>query len=394
MAFPIFDNGAFQVTALSFSPSLVAINESASMSITIKNTSGKNISACSVEQDGSYPTADFYEGFPSQFLYGNASSLQAISWPNNTSKTFTATVSFSAGPNLDTTNYVLVGYPTEIDIQILTNVIFSDYSNVSNLRIMSGDGYFTVLSKRDNPRLTLDIERTPNDESIAVKTTSKLTASSTLAEMQAHGYSINLYASDSNNPASSADTPITFNATLAELMAGIVGSTTAITETFSNTTNWYFLLTVSNGYESASVYGNISRAFANVHMSGASTGGVAFGKFSSATEGNPLFECVYPAVFSGNVTVPVEGLLKTVKVTVASAEAVEGGATASYTVPVNAGDGWTPIGIVGYSANSRWVMMIRSYLDDNGEAACTVYNHGTPSRNVTIIMYVLCLRTG
>lgn len=45
----------------------------------------------------------------------------------------------------------------------------------------------------------------------------------------------------------------------------------------------------------------IGSVFTNVHLAGVGTGGVAFGKFSAATPGNPLFECVYPAVFGGKV---------------------------------------------------------------------------------------------
>lgn len=52
----------------------------------------------------------------------------------------------------------------------------------------------------------------------------------------------------------------------------------------------------------------ISSVFTNMHLAGVKTGGVAFGKFSSATQDNPLFECEYPAVFSGGISeiVPTE----------------------------------------------------------------------------------------
>ena len=45
------------------------------------------------------------------------------------------------------------------------------------------------------------------------------------------------------------------------------------------------------------------KSFANVHLSGCATGGVAFGKFSASTSGSPLFECEYPAVFTAGITV-------------------------------------------------------------------------------------------
>lgn len=162
----------------------------------------------------------------------------------------------------------------------------------------------------------------------------------------------------------------------------------------ATTDNWDFLLVFTDGYEPVEQRVNISRAFANVHMAGASTGGVAFGKFSSATEGKPLFECVYPAVFSGDVTVPVEGLLKAVPVTVASAQSVPASTVSNFTSAVDAGDGWTPIGVVGYSYNSRHMTLLRSYLNGDNEAACTIFNGDSSARSVTIVMYVLCMRTG
>ena len=162
-------------------------------------------------------------------------------------------------------------------------------------------GYLRILSQRDNPKLTLEIERTPNDEAVAVKTTAKLTADVASSVLTAHGYTIKLTATNAHNPALPTDTAVTFNATLSQLITGITNSTSAITATFSAATDWYFLLTVSNGYETTNAYGSIPRAFANIHLAGLSTGGVAFGKFSSSTQGKPLFECEFPAYFNAGI---------------------------------------------------------------------------------------------
>lgn len=72
---------------------------------------------------------------------------------------------------------------------------------------------------------------------------------------------------------------------------------------------WYYILFSYSGVTSAGVANTeavavtlfVGTVFTNVHLAGVATGGVAFGKFSAATEDNPLFECVYPAVFSGKV---------------------------------------------------------------------------------------------
>lgn len=66
-------------------------------------------------------------------------------------------------------------------------------------------------------------------------------------------------------------------------------------ETFSNGVSYSGLLTIGTAYESATQAFTIARAFANMHLSGAATGGVAFGGFSSSTLNNPLLESYYPA---------------------------------------------------------------------------------------------------
>ena len=317
MAFPQFNAGFFQVTALSFSPSVVAIGETATMSITIKNVSGKNVTKCYVDLDGSYPSrASSYGGmFPHQFLYGGGGSsgydFKTISWGNNVSHTFTATITFSESANrpVDPTNYVLPAATAFLFINIVTNAEFSDGSNADGVRIRSGDGYLAILPVRDNPRLSLEIERTPDDESTSVKTTSTLTSDTTASKLAAHNYSIAFYATNAHNPALPTDTEVNFNATIADLIEGITDSTTAITETFSNGTDWYFLMVVSNGYETASAYGSISQAFANLHLSGTGAG-VAIGKFSASEPGSPLFEVNYPAVFYDDVSVAENGLFR------------------------------------------------------------------------------------
>lgn len=246
MAFPTFDSGFFQVTALSFSPSVVAIGETATMSITIKNVSGKSITKCYVDQDGRYPSTNYQYGgsFPSQFLYGGGGSsgwdLKTISWGNNVSHTFTGTVSFKEGYyHLDTTNYVLDPTQTYIHIGVVTNATFSNGGNYDNLFIRPDGSYLRILSRRDNPKLTLEIERTPNDEATAVKTTAKLTADVASSVLTAHGYTIKLTATNAHNPALPTDSAVAFNATVANLITGITNSTSAISASFSAATDWY-----------------------------------------------------------------------------------------------------------------------------------------------------------
>ena len=95
-------------------------------------------------------------------------------------------------------------------------------------------------------------------------------------------------------------------------------NTSVLPGSFVNGSVYSFLLVVSDGIETASAMCVVDRAFANLHLAGLSTGGVAIGKFSAATQGKPLFECAFPIVLSGSKTYgpessmpsnPVEGQL-------------------------------------------------------------------------------------
>ncbi len=60
-------------------------------------------------------------------------------------------------------------------------------------------------------------------------------------------------------------------------------------------------LALGDAYEQAAYADTVMRSFANMHLSGARTGGVAFGRFSSSTEGNPKLESDYPAYLYGGI---------------------------------------------------------------------------------------------
>ena len=62
-------------------------------------------------------------------------------------------------------------------------------------------------------------------------------------------------------------------------------------------------LTLGDDYEQVIYTDTVMQSFARLHLSGASTGGVAVGKFSAATEGHPLFEVAedHEAIFYGGI---------------------------------------------------------------------------------------------
>lgn len=96
------------------------------------------------------------------------------------------------------------------------------------------------------------------------------------------------YAQDAEPDATS--TTVDLTASIPDLLVGVTKDKTLVTATFSGNHDWYFRLTYGDEYESASALTSIGIAFAVLHLSGASTGGVALGMFSTATEGNPKFQ--------------------------------------------------------------------------------------------------------
>lgn len=310
MALLTSDKGYFTVTDLSFTPSVVAMGETVQFSVTIQNSSGKKISSCYIEMRGTYPSTNDplgYSEVPGDvYLHGGPNfAMASISWASGSSKTFTGSFTWKTTGHypLDDSSYVLSPSSANIFLGIVTDVFFSDQSNHDNIFNLCGsDGeYLSILSKRDNPRVTLDIWRAPDDESSSVATTVKITSDVSSDVFESRGYSAKLYYSSSNNPPTTSDSTATLNVTIAQMLAGVTGSTSAITTAFSNGSDWYFLLVVSNGYESNSATCSIPRAFANLHLSGCTTGGVAFGKFSASTENDPKFECVYPTHLYGGI---------------------------------------------------------------------------------------------
>ena len=158
MAFPTSDSGYFTITALSFSPSVIAIGESVSFSITLKNTSGKSVTSCYITMSGTYPSTNASNGtgyVSDVYLHGGPSfAMSSISWGSNVSKTFTGTFPFLPGYYAVTgSNYLFPVSAAKLHLSIVTNATFANstnYENFGNLRGTDGE-YLAILSRRDNP---------------------------------------------------------------------------------------------------------------------------------------------------------------------------------------------------------------------------------------------------
>jgi len=89
--------------------------------------------------------------------------------------------------------------------------------------------------------------------------------------------------------------------TLASAQAGMTANTTILSAvTLKIGTAYDFRVTVGDAYESAIKQVRVSRGIGKLNIS-RDYNGVAIGKLSTATAGNPKFECAYPAHFYGGI---------------------------------------------------------------------------------------------
>lgn len=88
---------------------------------------------------------------------------------------------------------------------------------------------------------------------------------------------------------------------LSDMLFGVNNSASLISETFSNGVGWNFLLVFGDEYEQVTASLGIARAFANLHLSGYSTGGACFGGFCTSTQDNPKLESYFPAHLYGGI---------------------------------------------------------------------------------------------
>ena len=223
-----------------------------------------------------------------------SSGVQQISIANGASKALTLSGNISETAR-DELNTILEKYPSA---PIRRNAIIWTLHMDNGGFEYSADTIYNageLLDALYSPaieayRLERCIDGVPNDEGESLLSTIKLG----LAEKARQALlSLKLYYSESAPAAADSDF-IDLSSSIPDLIGGITDSAELIAQTFGNTANWNFLLVFGDEYESAVAAFSLSRAFANMHLSGATTGGVAFGGFSTAGEGDPKLESHYP----------------------------------------------------------------------------------------------------
>lgn len=353
--------GKFTITNFSVTPSPMAYGDAFTISITLTNKTGQKLTGFElhagarfrntvltvrqalIEEYGNdvyspdwYDSSDGDEGGCSFGIYYDDINptgwgmQKAISWPNNTAKTFTYQARFMGEANVvsfyrsrdacdareDPIAEVDLNTP-DLSARLLQMPTrsYSFFNNAWSLSISytygsSGEDddwadfstsyadYPIVISRYWNPAVSLSVKRglangSANDEGERLLVTAKLSKNE---YADASAMFCRLYYEE-NGTATTSSSYIDLTPSISALLAGVTDDASLATQTFSNGSNWSFLLVFGDDYETASAPASIALAFANVHMSGASTGGVAFGRFSSSSEGNPKFECAYPATF-------------------------------------------------------------------------------------------------
>lgn len=163
---------------------------------------------------------------------------------------------------------------------------------------------FAILDARYSPSIpAFSVERT-GDEAETIKVTLKLGLAADLTDTQKARMIPKLV--------DGSGTEITLHyTTLDNLLTGVVDSTTIVTNTFDKAVNHDLTLTFGDAYESASAKADIDRSFANLHLSGKSTGGACFGGFCTSTEGNPKLETYYPIYAYAGIAVGGGGAYST-----------------------------------------------------------------------------------
>lgn len=150
-------------------------------------------------------------------------------------------------------------------------------------------------------------------------------------------------------------------------------------------TNVHYVL---NGVSSICASGNTQQETTSV-ASGAGTSSY----YGNQEFGKSLFNGT--ATFNYDVIVRENKLLKVVtatgSVSVSSSSASETG-----TLTVTPGDGWTPIGVVGFAVSQSWcfVRSVRLISGSSVEIAVRYTGTSTSSQTVTLTADVLCLHTG
>lgn len=173
------------------------------------------------------------------------------------------------------------------------------YSNTKTVELTTPCTYI-----RCNPQiLEFDMVRatngSPDDEGESVLTTLRLSSNLSAGTS---GATLMLYYAVDSRATTSSLSYIDLSSYISDAIATGFTNSQIISTTFANEYDYGLLLvfTAADG-ESVVLETELSQSFANVHLSGKSTGGICFGGFCSSEDDFPKFESYYPAYLYGGI---------------------------------------------------------------------------------------------
>lgn len=269
-----------EITNLQVSQQVMGLSDQVTITYTVVNNTGKKVTVLDMGVLGG-GTVVWLE------------TDKAVSIANGGTKAFT----YQFQPDTVMKNY-FVKHPDVhvLTLQLYVSTYYSDGTAVSEqadaLKLYDGSYAISI----DSFEAVRCLEGVPNDEGEHALMDLKIT----LDEAEGMEYCSMLLYYAEGDLADESSAMVDLTAHIADAQAGLTAAQ-ILTQTFDNGSDWAFLLVLSNGLESVRARISLAKAFANVHLSGATTGGVAFGKFSASEEGSPLFECAYPAQMLGGI---------------------------------------------------------------------------------------------
>ena len=290
------DNNGITISDITANAAIWAPGEPAVISFKFKNGSGSKILSMRIEIV--LMVKDFTGGTSTDTilltrLVGDEFVMAQVNLANGKSKTYSASFTIPA---------IAEFYFSE-NPNIRAVPIYIRYSAGSSYDVFGGTfqiDALKALNHRFSPQITaMNLVRAkdglPNDEGENVLTTLKLA-------VDGGGYDYSRFLSAKlyyarGDSATTADTSIDLTGNIADQLPSAENDPNLIPGTYDKAYDWDFLLVFGDEYEAFYGRFNLGMAFANLHLSGVSTGGACFGGFSTSGYGKPKLESYYPGYF-------------------------------------------------------------------------------------------------
>ena len=286
---------AIEISNLQASAAQWVPGERGSITFTLKNLSGMLLTRLVLavvvdERDFTGSTSGSYRQLYLGYAAGSGPIAgETVNLAHNASRTFTAEFLVD-----DAVAACFADYPAVRAVPLGLSYTATEQGvggnvNLDGLYILNG--YYTPLIADFS--LERAVDGAPSDEGEHVLLSARLAVArqDTASFLQARLYYSQGGTADAASPC------IDLTAHIARMLDGVTDDASLVPGTFSNGSDWDFLLVFGDDFETTAAHCSLGRAFANLHLSGVGTGGACFGGFCSSAEGAPRLESHYPAHF-------------------------------------------------------------------------------------------------